>query len=52
MSDKELLSVVGGASSMSSGSFWNSLVRVLTTFLDLGRNIGSAINYKKNKRTC
>lgn len=52
MSDKELLSVVGGASSLSSGSFWNSLVRVLTTFLDLGRNIGSAINYKKNKRTC
>ena len=52
MSDNELLNIIGGASSLSSGSFWNSLVRVLTTFLELGRNIGSALNYKKNKRTC
>lgn len=52
MSDKELLSIIGGASSISSGSFWNSLVRVLTIFLELGRNVGSALNYKKNKRSC
>lgn len=52
MNDSELLSIIGGASSLSSGSFWNSLVRVLTTFLELGRNIGSALNYKKNKRSC
>ena len=52
MSDKELLSIIGGASSLSSGSFWNSIVRVLTIFLELGRNIGSALNYSKNKRTC
>lgn len=52
MSDKELLNIIGGASSLSSGSFWNSIVRVLTIFLELGRNIGSALNYKKNKRSC
>lgn len=52
MNDSELLSIIGGASSLSSGSFLNSLVRVLTTFLELGRNIGSALNYKKNKRSC
>lgn len=48
----ELRSIIGGANTGLSGSFWNSLVRVLTTFLELGRNIGSAINYKKNKTTC
>ncbi len=47
MSDNELVCIIGGASSLSSGSFWNSVVRVLTIFLELGRNIGSAINYKK-----
>lgn len=52
MKDIELMNVFGGASSLSSGSFWNSLVRVLTIFLELGRNIGSAINYSKNKRSC
>lgn len=52
MSKDELLNVYGGASSLSSGSFWNSIVRVLTIFLELGRNIGSAISYKKNNKTC
>lgn len=52
MSNRELIGIYGGASSISSGSFWNSLVRVLTIFLELGRNIGSAISYKKNNKTC
>lgn len=52
MTDNELISIIGGGSSLSSGSFWNSLVRVLTIFLELGRNVGSALNYKKNKRVC
>ena len=51
MSDTELMSVVGG-SSYTSGAFLNSLVRVLTTFLEIGRNIGSAINYAKYKKVC
>lgn len=52
MEKHELLNIYGGASSLGSGSFWNSLVRVLTIFLELGRNIGSAISYKKNNKTC
>lgn len=52
MNKEELITIYGGASSLSSGSFWNSLVRVLTIFLELGRNIGSAISYKKNNKTC
>lgn len=52
MNRNELINVYGGASSLSSGSFWNSIVRVLTIFLELGRNIGSAISYKKNNKTC
>ena len=52
MSDNELINVYGGATSLSSGSFWNSVVRVITIFLELGRNIGSAISYKKNSKTC
>lgn len=51
MSELELTEIYGG-SSYTSGAFLNSLVRVLTTFLEIGRNIGSAINYTKNKRVC
>jgi len=36
MSDNELINVYGGATSLSSGSFWNSVVRVITIFLELG----------------
>jgi len=52
MKQNELKSVVGGATNYTSGAWLNSLVRVLTIFLELGRNIGSALNYSKNKRTC
>ena len=52
MSNYELINVVGGASSYTTGAFLNSLVRVLNTFLEIGRSIGSAINYTINKRVC
>ena len=52
MTNKELKSVIGGGTNYTSGTWLNSLVRVLTIFLEIGRNIGSAINYSKNKRTC
>lgn len=52
MKNSELMNIYGGASSISSGSFWNSVVRVITIFLELGRNIGSAISYKKQNKTC
>ena len=51
MSDLELVNVVGGGSN-TSGAFLNSLVRLISTFLDIGRNIGSAINYAINKKVC
>ncbi len=52
MEECELKLIVGGGSGYTSGAFLNSLVRVLTTFLDIGRNIGSAINYAINKKVC
>lgn len=52
MTDIELKSVIGGGTNYTTGTWLNSLVRVLTIFLEIGRNIGSAINYSKNKRTC
>ena len=51
MTNNELRCVIGG-STYTSGAFLNSLVRVLTTFLEIGRNIGSAINYAVNKKVC
>ena len=53
MKEIELVKIVGGATTNYSSANWlNSLVRVLSIFLELGRNIGSAINYSKNKRVC
>lgn len=51
MKDFELKCVVGGAS-YTSGNFINSLVRLINMFLELGRSVGSAINYARNKRIC
>lgn len=51
MKNDELKLIVGGAS-YTSGNFINSLVRMINIFLELGRNIGSAINYAKNRKTC
>ena len=52
MSNNELKNIIGGGTNYTSGSFLNSLVRILSIFLEIGRNIGSAINYGKNKKTC
>ena len=51
MTSEELKSIIGGAS-YTSGAYLNSLVRVLTIFLEIGRSIGSALNYAKNKKVC
>lgn len=52
MTQLELEKIIGGATNYTSASWLNSLVRVLTVFLEIGRNIGSALNYVKNKRVC
>ena len=52
MTKIELETIVGGATNYTSASWLNSLVRILSVFMEIGRNIGSALNYAKNKRTC
>ena len=49
MSELELKNIQGGA---ISGNLLNYLSKLITTILDIGRTIGSAINYMKNGRTC
>ena len=49
MSEEELINIKGGA---ISGNFLNYLSKLITTILDIGRPIGSAINYMKKGKTC
>jgi len=50
MTDYELINIIGGTN--ISGTLINALAKILTIFLDMGRSIGSAINYAINKRYC
>ncbi len=50
MSTEELKKIQGGAT--TSGNFINSIVKLFNAFLEIGRSIGSALNYVKNKTTC
>lgn len=50
MSVDELKSIIGGAN--ISGTLISSIAKILTVFLDMGRSVGSAINYAINKRSC
>lgn len=49
MSNQELFEIKGGA---VSGNFLNYLSKLITTILDIGRTIGSAIAYMKKGKTC
>ena len=51
LSDNELTEIIGGATSIS-GTFINSISKLISTLLDLGRSIGSAIRYAKSKNKC
>lgn len=51
LKDNELLKLNGGAVNINS-TFLNAVARVVTTILDLGRTIGSAINRIKNQNYC
>ena len=50
MSNNELVGVIGGTN--ISGTLINSIAKIFTLVLDIGRSIGSAINYAINKRSC
>lgn len=49
MSEYELTQIKGGA---VSGNFLNYLSKLITTILDIGRTIGSAISYMKKGKSC
>lgn len=51
LKDKELILVIGGATQIS-GTLLNSISKLITTLLDLGRAVGSAIRYKVSGYTC
>ena len=51
LSDYELYEVVGGATQTSS-SLINSISKMLTTILDIGRALGSSLRYAITGRKC
>lgn len=52
MSEIELKSIIGGSASLLSGTFLNAISKLITTLVDMGRSVGSAISYAINKKTC
>ncbi len=48
--ENELFEIKGGAT--SGASIINSIIKVVTTALELGRTIGTAIRRKLDKKTC
>ncbi len=49
MSEQELLTVIGGG---ITATFINSIARLIDTILDLGRNVGNAIQMIVSGRKC
>ena len=49
LTELELIDIKGGASSGITSTFLNSVARLITTILDLGRTIGSSIARYKTK---
>ncbi len=52
LSNEELIRVIGGASKGISTTLFNSIARLVTVLVDLGRTIGSSISRIKNKNYC
>ena len=51
MSNSELATIVGGATNLN-GNFLGAIVRVFTTFLEIGRSIGTFLYSYKTGRKC
>lgn len=51
INDEDMINIIGGAITLNN-TFLNSLARIITVFLDIGRIIGSSINRHKNKNYC
>jgi hypothetical protein len=51
--NEEMFNIVGGATSSSITSSWiNAVARLISTVLDIGKTIGSAIYRAQNKNYC
>lgn len=48
--DEELLNTVGGSTILTS-AYLNSITKLISIMLDIGRAIGSSIKYAQNKTT-
>lgn len=51
LTDYELYEIIGGATQTSS-SLINSVSKLLTTILDIGRALGSSLRYAIKGRRC
>ncbi len=51
LSCNELFEIKGGAFSLSA-TLLNSIARIITTILDLGRTVGSSVSRYKNRNYC
>lgn len=52
LTNEELNNVVGGASKGLSATLFNSIARLVTVLVDLGRTVGSSISRIRNKNYC
>ena len=51
LSNQELIKIEGGATTIS-GTLLNAVAKLITTVLDIGRAIGSAISMIKSGNKC
>jgi hypothetical protein len=51
LTNRQLYEIQGGAVS-GIGTFINSITKMISTVLELGRIVGSAFSFRKNKYTC
>lgn len=52
LTNDQALEIRGGISKLISGTFLNSISRVITTLLDLGRSLGSSLRMLKSGKKC
>ena len=52
LTQEEMTLITGGASKGISTTLFNSIARLVTVLVDLGRTIGSSVSRIKNKNYC
>ena len=52
LTNKELLNVEGGASSIFTSAFFTSAARAIENLMELGRSLGSAIRRAFSGKVC